>query len=141
MSFKVHLTLPINAFSVNKMTYRDVRFKSAEYKDWASKVLYMLGEEKSLVDLAHEFDEKLHAFVVAVIVEYPKHVFYNKAGAISSKTVDCTNVGKPLVDLIFGQTMGINDKHIIQYHESKRTGARNQILVILDMVPLKYLER
>jgi hypothetical protein len=137
MSFRVEFTLDIAAFSVNKMTYRDVRFKTAEYKDWATAVLQMLSEEKDLVDMAARFDDTKDAFLVEVCVEYPKHVFYNKAGSISSKTVDCTNVGKPLIDLIFRDTMGINDKHITRYVESKRVGARNQIKVVLALIPLK----
>lgn len=136
MNSKVSFSLNIGAYSVNKMTYRDIRFKTAEYKDWASQVLQLLSEEKDLIDLAAQFDELKHGFVVTVCVEYPKHVFYTKNGAVSAKTVDCTNVGKPLVDLIFGQTMGINDKYIISYRESKRVGARNSILVVVDLVLL-----
>ncbi len=134
MNSKLTFSLAVNAFSVNKMTYRDVRFKSAEYKEWATRVLHLLSEEKGLVDLAAQFDDSKHAFAVSVIVEYPQHIFYNKAGAISSKTVDCTNVGKPLIDLIFGDTMEINDKYITHYSESKRPGALSRLVITIELI-------
>ena len=136
MSFnKVEILLPFSAYSVNKMTYRDVRFKTAEYKDWATKVLAALSDEKGLVDLAAIFNEKGGCFDVSVIVEYPHHVFYNKAGEISSKTIDCTNVGKPLIDLIFRDTMGVNDKYITWYSEAKQVGPTHCIKVLVRLQP------
>ncbi len=140
MSFNdVAIILEIEAFSVNRMTYRDVRFKSKEYKDWATKILYLLSEEKALIDLAARWKEHGGVFKVTVSVEYPKHVFFNKQGDVSSKTVDCTNVGKPLIDLIFGQTMDVNDKYIVDYTELKRPGSRSCIKIYITLLGLDYL--
>lgn len=126
----IKFVLPFKVFSINKMSTRDARFKTAEYKTWATAILATLQEMqeyKSLMEMAADFKAKGGEFKVSFCATYPWHIFYNKDGAISSKTIDCTNFGKPLLDLIFGHTMDVNDKYVTECTEVKKVGATYSI--------------
>lgn len=132
----IEFTLPVKPFSVNKMHYRDQRFKSAEYKDWAQLVLYHLQDIKALHEMGMDWHSKGGSFCVWFTFEFPKHIFYNKAGAISSKSMDLSNVEKPLLDLIFGDTMDVNDKNVVKLVSRKEAGAFYCIRIrILHLLP------
>lgn len=72
-------------------------------------------------------------FAVLLEFVYPKAVFYNKQGTISSKSHDLSNVEKGLIDLIFGATMGVNDKYITKLVSTKRSGAEYSINVQIEL--------
>lgn len=118
----VRFTIPLGAFSINKMQTRDARFKTAAYKDYATKFLYHLSNVPELQQLKKAWDGKA-TFFVQIVTYYPGHIFYNKQGIISSKTVDCSNFSKPILDLIFGDTLEINDKFVTKLVEEKRAGS------------------
>ncbi len=82
-----------------------------------------------LIDMAAEFNEKGGSFAVYIDVQYPYHDFYNNLGLISSKTFDCSNVEKPILDRIFGDFMSINDKFVTELHSTKSVGSRCQIAI------------
>ena len=118
----IRFKIPLGAFSVNKMSTRDARFKTAAYKDWATKVLWYLSKVPELQTLKENYNGK-DTFFVQIVSYYPGHIFYNKQGIISSKTVDCSNFSKPILDLIFGDTLNINDKMVTKLVEEKRAGS------------------
>lgn len=116
-------TIPVPAFSINKMNTRDARFKTAAYKDWAVTVLHHLRQVPELQHMAKMAHSQPCTFHIQIIANYPAHVFWNKKGEISSKTVDCSNFSKPILDLIFDDTMGLNDKLVTSLKEEKRAGS------------------
>lgn len=128
----VRLELPFKPFSINQMTYRDVRFKSAAYKEWATKMIAHIqdcDQYKQLLDMATDHKASGGTFEISIHAEYPKHEFLNKQGQISSKTVDISNAEKPLIDIIFGGLMEVNDKYITSMTSSKGLGAWYKITV------------
>lgn len=134
----IEFELDVKPFSVNQMTYRDARFKTAEYKAWAEMVLAQLSEmdqHKELMAIAADHARLGGVFHVEFTYEYPPHVFYNKSKQVSAKTIDCSNGAKPLLDLIFGDTMKVNDRFVTKLTERKCVGARTRILVKLEFVP------
>lgn len=134
MNSSVEFELPVKAFSVNKMSARDIRFKTSEYKEWATKVLALLqdmDEFKGLMEIADDFRAKGGEFEVFFTYMYPHHEFYTKNNIISSKTVDMSNGAKPLLDLIFGDTMDVNDKFVTKLTEAKCAGPRHSIKIII----------
>jgi hypothetical protein len=136
---RITFDIPMKVFSINQMSARDQRFKTAAYKDWATAILQHLqnmAEYKELLDMGADFKANGGHFFVSFTAFYPPHVFYTKQGAISSKTVDCTNFGKPLLDLIFGDTMDVNDKNVVECTERKAAGASFFIKVTIEMRPL-----
>lgn len=129
----VTVTLAIEAFSVNRMSARDVRFKTPAYKDWATKVAALLEGQKGLLRLAAKHKATGGTFSVTIAIEYPEHIFTNAAGEISSKTIDVTNYEKCFVDLVFGDFMGVNDKHITAMNSRKFSGSRHAIHFSLEL--------
>ena len=121
MEYELHL--PIKAFSINAYHYRDKRHKTAEARAWEQEVLFLLEEHKSLLDVAAEHIKRGGEFTVYLTFSYPKHIFYNKLDQVSAKTFDLTNVEKPIIDLIFLQTMGCDDRYITQVVSRKQVGA------------------
>ncbi len=94
----------------------------------------MLEEHKALHEMAEQFNETGGIFHIGIMNIYPPHIFYNRHGQISSKTFDCDNIVKPLVDLIFGQFMGINDKNIVKVVSEKRAGAVQAIDIRVELI-------
>lgn len=72
-------------------------------------------------------------FKVYITFGYPEHIFRNKAGAISSKTFDLSNTEKPLLDLIFNNTMEVDDKHVVLLHSRKISGGRFYIDIDIEL--------
>lgn len=120
---KHSFTLQIKAFSINAYHYSDKRHKTAEARAWEEQVLALLQDEKLLVDMADMWRKSGGTFRVHMTFGYPQHLFYNKAGAVSSKTFDLSNTEKPLLDLIFNRTMDVDDKHVVVLHSRKVPGS------------------
>lgn len=128
------LTLNCKPFSINAYSYRDKRHKTAEARAWEAQVLELLEPyEKALLELADDWRKGGGVWRIKLYFFYPMHIFYNKDGQISSKSMDLTNVEKPLVDMIFGQVMGVNDKSIVECQSFKLPYAMYAIEVHLEL--------
>lgn len=125
--------LRTTAYSVNSYYYANRRFKTAEAKAYEAKILEMLEEHKPLLDMAEVWKANGGVFRIGIMNMYPHHLFYNRHGQISSKTFDCDNIIKPLIDLIFG-FMGINDKNVIRVLSEKCAGPLQQIKIELELI-------
>lgn len=96
--------LPIKAFSINKMYYRDRAVKTTEARQWTFNVFDILSQpdnEEKLANLREFFDKKKHAYTIEMTAYYPEKYYFTKAGDLSSRTFDISNWEKPLIDLIF----------------------------------------
>ena len=118
----ISFVLPVGAFSINRMSSRDLRYKTAAYKDFATQVLYVLQSVPGLAEMGAKHALEGGEFHVELTATYPPATFRNKQNELSSKTVDCSNFEKPILDLIFGDTVGVNDKHVTRLISSKRAG-------------------
>lgn len=127
----IDITLDMPAFSVNAYYYRDRRHKTAEARAWEAEFQRQLEDYKILHDFAHRLKDGA-TVAIEIVVEYPPHVFYNKAGHVSSKTFDVTNVEKPIVDQIFN-FMGANDKVITKLVSTKKPGPKAQLKIRLEI--------
>lgn len=127
-------TLATQAFSVNAYRYKRNFAKTAEARAYESKILDMLEEHKSLHDMAARFNELGGTFEVSITCVYPNHIFYNQAGAVSAKTFDCSNVEKPLIDLILNGFMNVDDRFVTKLTSSKRAGHNYAIIISLEHV-------
>jgi Holliday junction resolvase RusA-like endonuclease len=119
----IEFTLPIKAYSINKMYYATRKVLTKEARAWQDNVVAQLGP----YDLASKgplIDGK--PLRVEIEVTYPMNIFYNTHGLISSKTMDCSNVEKSIIDVVFGQ-LGVNDKYIIELYSTKRAGDNYKI--------------
>lgn len=114
-------TIPTAAFSINKSTYTDKRHKTQAFRNWEQQFNIWLGSHVG--ELC-----KLQGptFAIEMNFEYPRDMFYNKGGVISSKTFDLSNVEKPIQDLIF-KAMDKNDKLIVSLNSLKYPGCTHAI--------------
>jgi hypothetical protein len=94
-------------------------------------LLQEMDEYKSLMELAMAHNEKGGTFYVSFIYNYPPHIYLNKQKQLSAKTIDMSNGSKPLLDLIFADTMDVNDKIVTGLKEEKRIGASQTIDIII----------
>jgi len=164
MSDKVQITIIINSrpFSINQYYYypvlkteihaynakRKARIygkpvRSADARNWARSVFTELnksGNKAQLKKFRDSFDPKLHTIGIKLACYYEN--FTTKAGIISSKTNDCSNVEKPIIDLLFDEkyygrscpegceNLNINDKFITELISSKHQSDENDYVVI-----------
>ncbi len=132
----IEFTLPIKPFSVNAYRCRDQRFKTAEAQDWETRIKYMLEDyAKEFNEMQTDFETFGGEFHVCLTAYYPNHVYYNKAGAVSAKTIDLSNFEKPLIDMIFRESLGVDDRFITKLSSKKQAGASDGIDVRIVFLP------
>lgn len=132
---KYTFVLATQAFSVNAYRYRKNFIKTKEAREYEEKILYMLDEHKQLHDMADMWRKTGGYFEISIVQTYPKHIFYNQAGTISSKTFDISNCEKPLLDLILNTFMSVDDKNVTKLISEKRIGLNYTIEVSLELIP------
>lgn len=125
--------LPIKAFSVNAYYYKTRNFKTPAACEWETLVCAHLDRIQQLKVLAADWKAKPGVFVVHMTFVYPMHVFFNRAGAVSAKAFDLSNVEKPLLDMIFRECMGVDDRFVTELTSRKRAGADYGIEVCLEL--------
>lgn len=126
----------MKAFSVNKYYGRDQRYKTAAAKQYESAVLSRLLKHNQLLEMAKIHRQTGGCFHISIDCKYPKKDFYNEQGKISAKTFDCSNIEKPLLDLILGRFMEVNDKNVVKLVSTKSAaGASHTIDITLELVP------
>ena len=146
---KQTLILPLKAFSINSMYCKNRAFKTQAYNDWAASVFHRLSSEENaakLADLRESFDPKKHSYVVDLAFYYPSKVLYTKAGGLSARAHDISNIEKPLIDLIFlpvyhGRSvpngcdnLNIDDKFISEMRSRKLAAEEYRIEIELQIV-------
>lgn len=130
--------LPIRPMSINSYYYASKKIKTPEARKWEAEVLSHLEDHKQLLDMAAAHKENGGTFRVSLSVSYPVPVYYNKAKEISSATMDVSNTEKVLIDRIFGDFMGVNDKFITEMYSTKGPGGSYGVRVELELNPNGY---
>jgi hypothetical protein len=148
------LHLPLKPFSINKMSYRDKRYKTVEAQDWSHTVLHHLSQEdnkQKLKELREFFEPKKHAYSIELGFFYPAEILHTKDGRISAKSHDLSNVEKPLIDLIFlpkyfdtpspygAENLNVDDKYLVDMKSSKRTSEDYKMIVKIEIIELEDL--
>ena len=137
-SNSVTLVIPgARAFSINRATGRDARWKSSAYKDWATIFHQQIIQHDFYADLlllAEDFlADDSQTIELDMHVQYPKEMYFNTKGTISSKTLDITNCEKLAVDILIGSIMGINDKHLVDLRSTKGPGLDYRVTFIIRL--------
>ncbi len=149
--------LPLRPFSVNSMYSRTREFKTREYKDWEKALLYALVEKvpkQVLKELREAFDPTKHCLSLRLISLLPRAELITKAGSISARSYDLSNIEKPLLDILMlpryhqelqrmgGGNVNADDKHVITLSSAKRISADGKHLLQVSFVlhPLTYLD-
>lgn len=106
--------------------------RSADARNWASLVFTELQKAYNADQLSKmraHFNENVHT--LGIRIETYSNTLYTKAGKVSSRSLDCSNIEKPIIDLIFDskyferaypdgcKNLNINDKYITELSSSK----------------------
>ncbi len=126
------VTFPFKAFSVNKFqkTARTLRrYTTPEGVEYQRNVNLLLPK---YIDVAFPFYHMEYQF-------FYKNVF-NKAGEISSRTLDTDNSIKILQDVIFNK-YGLNDKNVVSLTSRKMPSANDDYfrIVVHGLTKTDYL--
>lgn len=125
---RIHIKLEgTKAFSVNASHYAKIRVKTKECRLWEEQVNSMLSQ----VDFS--ILSGVENFQVEYIFTYPKYIFFNKQGKISSKTFDVDNCIKLLQDLVFAK-IGVDDRFVTKIVASKCAGDDYSIQVVVESI-------
>lgn len=145
---KAEFFLPLKPMSVNRMYNRDRRHKSQAYKDWEISAFNCLQHPKVAIELQElrlAFNPDEHVFSVQFIFNFPE--LFNKAGSISSRVEDLSNIEKPLLDVLFlpkvhvqpfphgALNINCDDKYVIELNSKKIFANRVGVQVIINMLP------
>jgi len=147
----------INAcpFSINKMYYRKTFNRTDAARNWARVVCSSLAckhNQQQLRVFREEFNESNMGCRINLTFYYPYGILINKAGSISSRSQDLTNVEKPLVDLIFdpkynsravpegAPNLNLNDKVVMDLISRKRASNCYSIFIELESFDLEEIK-
>lgn len=156
INMKHTILLPVKALSINKYKCRDQRYLTSAAKDFISTVLHLISEEKNaakLKELRDYFNPKKHMHKVSITQYYPNDEFFTAEGSISSRTMDCSNFEKVLIDILLlpkhygnsppntAQNLKIDDKFIVDLNSKKRPSMASDHLleVEIEIAPLSEL--
>ncbi len=131
---EISFTLPLKAFSINKVHCRDSRYFTAEFQDWRSAIEYRLDQIHDIHAVADKWRASGGTFEVTYTAVYPPAIFYTREGLVSAKTIDCTNHEKVIQDVLFDR-MKINDKFVTAMHSFKRPGTGYSLEITLKLNP------
>lgn len=128
-----NFVLPCQAFSVNAYRYKQGFAKTKEAKLYEERILGHLEEHKQLYDIADAFKERGGTLEVHIVCSYPHHIFYNQSKQVSAKTLDCSNVEKPLLDLVINNFMGLDDRFVTKLVSEKVAGVGHSIEITVSL--------
>ena len=102
-----------------------------------------------MAKITEKFDSKKHSLAVSYHFYYPKSILLTKAGGISKRSMDLTNIEKLVQDNIFEEryngrlindiiisNINIDDKFITSLHSSKNLGDSYLIQVEIEILPI-----
>ena len=153
---KKQLLIKSPPFSINKLTYRDKRYKSAEAKEWTYDIVEELnkpGNVEAMKELREHFKASKHAYVVELTFFYPESIIFTQAGHMSAKAHDISNIEKPIIDVIFlpqyyqkkapygAPNLNIDDKYISDMTSKKRAADSHGIIVDIEIVSLSSINK
>lgn len=141
---EVDFFLAVEPFSINRMFCRDMRYKTGDYRDWADRVQSAMSTQQvqaALKTVREAFNPDAFDFHVQFTAHYPQ--FLTKAGQISNKTEDLSNIEKPLLDLLFlpknhgnpVSNVNADDRFVTRLVSEKQHGSRSGIEVRIRLVP------
>lgn len=150
---KAVLILNSEPFSVNRMYYhKDGKaIRRQEARNWAYGVFGQLAQPYNASQIAKfkdHFDFKSMAIKVTISVFYARHKLFNKAGTISSQSMDCSNFEKPLIDLMFDKryssrtppegapNLELDDKYILELISTKRVSHTGNTYMSVELEAL-----
>lgn len=108
--------------------------KTTEAKEWTYNIIHHLASPSNALcfeSIRSSFDRKIHGISATITYYYPSSKLFTKKDEISSKSLDITNVEKPLIDIIFlphyydkefpygFKNLNLDDKFLVECNSKK----------------------
>lgn len=112
-----------------------------EAKEWFANVFYGLSNPEiaqMLKELREAFDKRINGFSVRLLWHIPADILYTKAGDLSSRAMDLSNVEKSIIDAIFlprnfgtnvpyqCENLNIDDRYLRRLFSEKKASVDGQ---------------
>lgn len=102
---KVKFTLSdIKPFSINKFYYKRSKTRTQAARKWGDEICKLLSGPsiQSAIELCRSnFNPLIHHLAVSYNFHIPSDKYFTKDGKISRRSMDLTNIEKPLQDILF----------------------------------------
>jgi len=146
---KIDFYLPLEAFSINSVYYRDRRHKTQSYRDWerrAFQCLHSAEIQEKLKSIREAYKEDEHCFSVAF--DFQMSALFNKQGKISSRAEDLSNVEKMLLDILFlpkyhvqpwpdgVPNLNADDKYVLELSSKKTHSVNDGTHITIALIPV-----
>lgn len=95
----------------------------------------MLLKIPQLTELADKWRIFGGEFAVHMRTVYPLDTFYNNQGVVSARTMDLSNVEKPLLDRVFLQRLKVDDRFVTELHSTKAPGDALYMEIKIQLLP------
>jgi len=143
---KLELLFNSPPFSVNSSHYRNGN-RTKKCRKWGDQILAQLEQYSDSIDLFREQFNKLeHSLETELIFMYPREFLFTAQGYISRRSMDCSNIEKLIIDLIFDNrfferdhnNLNLDDTLVTKQTSCKVLSPDNEykILVRISIVPL-----
>jgi hypothetical protein len=151
---KVKFTLSdTKPFSINKFYYKRSKTRTTQARKWGDDICKLLSgkEVQSAIEVCRSnFNPLIHHLEVSYNFHIPTDRFYTKEGKISRRSMDLTNIEKPLQDILFcGRfyergvlNFNIDDQYITTLTSRKMASNTGKyfIEVEVEILPLPHLQ-
>ncbi len=144
---EISFTLKSRPFSINSMYYRSGS-RTKEARNWGDNILdqvQKLNLSSKFKLFREKYNKKIHGISVTYLFGIKKSRFFNKDGDISIRSMDLTNVEKPLTDLLFAEkyrdrdgieNVAIDDRFICEVRSKKFAADIDSIKVSISIFNL-----
>lgn len=145
----VKFTLPnIKPFSINKFYYKRSKTRTQQARKWGDEICQLLssGEIQSPIEVCRSnFNPLIHHLEVSYTFHIPSDRLYTKSGKISNRSMDLTNIEKPLQDILFCgrffdrgvKNLNIDDRYITTLTSRKRASITGEYSIDVEIKILK----
>jgi len=122
-------------------------------RKWGAEVFKQIDKyREEIISFRGLFNPLEHCLHFELIFYYPIKLFYNKQNSVSAKTMDLSNVEKPLIDLLTqekyadrpfpdgAENFRIDDRFITSLYSRKKPskcGSGHSITIIVRIMPLE----
>jgi len=134
-------------FSINTYYYKN-RQRTRLARLWGQEVhkqLMDLDLKDEFAEFRSKFNLKKDALSITIVYFRKSKSFFNANKQISIRSMDLTNIEKPLVDLIFDKrhkekydidTLQMNDTVVCELHSYKRPSDIDLIRIKIEKIPM-----
>lgn len=141
----VKFTLPnTKPFSINKFYYKRSKTRTQPARKWGDAIASLLDlpEIQSAIEVCRSnFNPLIHHLAVSYTFLIPESILYTKENKISRRSMDLTNLEKPLQDILFCgrfyergvNNFNIDDQYITTLTSRKRESTDGKYAIVVEV--------